>query len=49
MGTAIKLNVGNAEVAGAFAGLADDGKLLLHTGGQVSAFAAGEIVPQQRG
>ncbi|MEO3471591.1 biotin--[acetyl-CoA-carboxylase] ligase [Roseomonas sp. CAU 1739] len=32
-----------AEIAGRFAGLAEDGRLLLDTGGRVEAFASGEV------
>jgi hypothetical protein len=33
-------------LGGTFAGLADDGSLLLATGGRVEAFATGEILLQ---
>jgi BirA family biotin operon repressor/biotin-[acetyl-CoA-carboxylase] ligase len=48
MGTPATLKVGDREYSGSFAGLADDGSLLLQTGGRVQAFAAGEIVPRER-
>jgi BirA family biotin operon repressor/biotin-[acetyl-CoA-carboxylase] ligase len=49
IGTPITLKRGGADVGGAFAGLGDDGSLLLRTGGRVAAFAAGEIVPREGG
>jgi BirA family biotin operon repressor/biotin-[acetyl-CoA-carboxylase] ligase len=48
-GTALSLRLGEQEIEGKFAGLADDGSLLLETGGRVRVFAAGEIVPRERG
>jgi len=49
IGSPITLKRGGADIDGAFAGLAEDGSLLLQTVGRISAFAAGEIVPQERG
>lgn len=43
VGTAMTLRQGSATVAGAFQGLAEDGGLLLQTGGRVHSFASGEI------
>jgi BirA family biotin operon repressor/biotin-[acetyl-CoA-carboxylase] ligase len=53
-GTPLSLKLGETEIAGTFAGLAEDGCLLLQTGGRVRAFAAGETaasqaVPRERG
>ena len=42
-GTTLTLRLGERTLAGAFAGLADDGSLLLRIGGQLRAFAAGEV------
>ena len=42
-GTAITLRFGERMLGGAFAGLGDDGSLLLRTGGRIQAFAAGEV------
>ena len=42
-GTPMTLRVGERILDGAFAGLGDDGSLLLHTEGRVQAFAAGEV------
>ena len=42
-GTPITLRLGDRKMGGAFAGLGDDGSLLLRTGGRVHAFAAGEV------
>ncbi len=41
----IALRLGAATRGGEFAGLAQDGSLLLRSGGRMQAFAAGEIVP----
>jgi BirA family transcriptional regulator, biotin operon repressor / biotin---[acetyl-CoA-carboxylase] ligase len=49
MGTKLSLKLGEQEFIGNFAGLADNGSLLLETGGRVRAFVAGEIVPRERG
>jgi BirA family biotin operon repressor/biotin-[acetyl-CoA-carboxylase] ligase len=49
IGAPITLKLGGSDVGGSFAGLGDDGSLLLHAGGRVCAFAAGEIVPQEKG
>jgi BirA family biotin operon repressor/biotin-[acetyl-CoA-carboxylase] ligase len=49
IGTPITLKRGGTDVGGAFAGLGEDGSLLLRTGGRVAAFAAGEIVPGEGG
>jgi BirA family biotin operon repressor/biotin-[acetyl-CoA-carboxylase] ligase len=48
IGAHLTVSLSGEEVGGAFAGLAEDGSLLLQTGGRVRAFAAGEIVPQDR-
>ena len=42
-GTHLAVNAPGGPVAGAFEGLADDGALLLRTGGRVHAFRAGEV------
>jgi BirA family biotin operon repressor/biotin-[acetyl-CoA-carboxylase] ligase len=47
IGAPIKIKLGGQDIAGKFAGLAEDGSLLLHTGGQMRAFAAGEIVERR--
>ena len=47
IGALIKIKPGGEDVDGSFAGLAEDGSLLLHTGGQMRAFAAGEIVERR--
>ncbi len=49
LGTPITVKRGGLDLSGAFAGLGDDGSLLLDTGDRVAAFAAGEIVPGGRG
>jgi BirA family biotin operon repressor/biotin-[acetyl-CoA-carboxylase] ligase len=49
LGTPITLKRGGADVGGRFAGLGDDGSLLLDTGDRVATFTAGEIVPAERG
>jgi BirA family biotin operon repressor/biotin-[acetyl-CoA-carboxylase] ligase len=46
VGTPLQLRYGGRLVGGTFAGLADDGSLLLGTGGRVEAFATGEILLQ---
>jgi BirA family biotin operon repressor/biotin-[acetyl-CoA-carboxylase] ligase len=46
VGTKLQLSYGGRLVGGSFAGLADDGSLLLATGGRVEAFATGEILLQ---
>ncbi len=43
-GTHLRLRAGAAEVGGEFAGLGDDGALLLRTGGRVRSFSAGEVL-----
>ena len=43
-GTHLRLRVGGQEVGGAFAGLSDDGALLLQANGRVHAFHTGEIL-----
>ena len=48
-GTPLSLKMGEQEYVGIFAGLANDGSLLLETGGRVRSFAAGEIVPREKG
>ena len=42
-GTRITLRLGDRMLGGAFAGLAEDGSLLLRAGGRLQAFAAGEV------
>lgn len=42
-GTPITLRLGERRLEGAFAGLGEDGSLLLRTGGRIQAFAAGEV------
>lgn len=42
-GTPITLRLGGQMLGGAFAGLGEDGSLLLRAGGRVHAFAAGEV------
>ena len=44
VGTPIRLSHNGATVAGAFAGLGEDGSLLLQSGGRVHAFATGEVL-----
>ena len=46
VGTLLQLSYGGRLLGGTFAGLADDGCLLLATGGRVEAFATGEILLQ---
>ncbi len=46
VGTALRLSYNGHLLGGTFAGLADDGSLLLATGGRVQAFATGEILLQ---
>ncbi|MCW3475209.1 biotin--[acetyl-CoA-carboxylase] ligase [Rhodovastum sp. RN2-1] len=43
VGAAMALRLGERDIGGSFAGLAEDGSLLLQTGGHVHAFAAGEV------
>lgn len=43
-GTHLRVRAGAAEIAGQFAGLDDDGALLLQSGGRVRAFSTGEIL-----
>lgn len=43
-GSRVTLRRGDALLAGDFAGLGDDGALLLETGGRVRAFATGEVL-----
>jgi BirA family biotin operon repressor/biotin-[acetyl-CoA-carboxylase] ligase len=42
-GTPITLHLGERTLGGAFAGLGEDGSLLLSAGGRVQSFAAGEV------
>ena len=49
IGEPATLKVGEREYNGAFAGVSDDGSLLLQMGARVQAFAAGEIVPLEKG
>jgi len=46
VGTPLQLSYGGRLLGGTFAGLADDGCLLLDTGGRLEAFATGEILLQ---
>ena len=46
VGTKVQLSYNGRLLGGTFAGLADDGSLLLATGGRVEAFATGEILLQ---
>jgi BirA family biotin operon repressor/biotin-[acetyl-CoA-carboxylase] ligase len=46
VGTKVQLAYNGRLLGGTFAGLADDGSLLLATGGRVEAFATGEILLQ---
>jgi len=46
VGTGVQLAYSGRLIGGTFAGLADDGSLLLATGGRVEAFATGEILLQ---
>ncbi len=43
-GSHLRVHWGNAEVGGAFAGLGEDGALLLQSGGRVRALPTGEIL-----
>ncbi len=43
-GSHVTLRIGERLIGGGFAGLADDGGLLLNTDGQVRAFATGEVL-----
>jgi BirA family transcriptional regulator, biotin operon repressor / biotin---[acetyl-CoA-carboxylase] ligase len=45
-GTALTLHLGERRLGGEFAGLGDDGSLLLRTAGRVHAFAAGEVTTE---
>lgn len=44
VGTFVTLRIGGGDVGGTFAGLGEDGSLLLQTGGRVRAFATGEVL-----
>ena len=46
VGTTLQLTYNGKLLGGTFAGLADDGSLLLATGGRVEAFATGEVLLQ---
>jgi BirA family biotin operon repressor/biotin-[acetyl-CoA-carboxylase] ligase len=46
VGTRLQLAYNERLIGGTFAGLADDGSLLLATGGRVEAFATGEVLLQ---
>jgi BirA family biotin operon repressor/biotin-[acetyl-CoA-carboxylase] ligase len=48
IGDPMHMKLGEQDITGEFAGLAEDGSLLLRTGDRVRAFAAGEIVPRER-
>ncbi|MBU6498082.1 MAG: biotin--[acetyl-CoA-carboxylase] ligase [Rhodospirillales bacterium] len=43
LGTRMAVRIGDTETAGNFAGLGEDGSLLLEAGARVRAFAAGEV------
>jgi BirA family biotin operon repressor/biotin-[acetyl-CoA-carboxylase] ligase len=43
-GTPLTLKLRDGDVGGTFAGLGDDGSLLLQSGGRVHAFATGEVL-----
>jgi BirA family biotin operon repressor/biotin-[acetyl-CoA-carboxylase] ligase len=49
LATPLLIRQGSQDLAGAFAGLADDGSLLLETNGTRRAFAAGEVRLQANG
>lgn len=44
LGDLLRLTLGRDQVAGTFAGLADNGALLLQSGGKVRAFATGQVL-----
>ena len=44
LGTHLRVSAGPGEVAGTFAGLGDDGSLLLQSGGRVHAFCTGRVL-----
>ncbi|MBS0558771.1 MAG: biotin--[acetyl-CoA-carboxylase] ligase [Proteobacteria bacterium] len=44
VGTALRLSYNGRVIGGSFAGLAEDGALLLATGGRVEAFSTGEVL-----
>ena len=44
LGSHVTLRVGEQRIAGGFAGLADDGSLLLDNGNRVHAFSTGEVL-----
>lgn len=48
-GALLRLRLDGAEISGAFAGLGDDGALLLQTGGRVRALQTGEVLQANRG
>lgn len=43
-GSVVRFRMGAESLAGAFAGLSDDGALLLQSGGRVRAFSTGEVL-----
>lgn len=49
IGEPVTLKVGEREYNGDFAGVADNGSLLLKVDGRVQVFAAGEVVPREKG
>ena len=49
VGTHLAVARGDQVVGGSFAGLAEDGALLLQTGGRVHAFATGDVLAATRG
>lgn len=48
-GSAMRVRCGNTEVGGAFAGLGDDGALLLQSGGRVRALPTGDVLQLDEG
>ena len=44
LGDLLRLTLGRDQIAGTFAGLADNGALLLQSGGKVHAFATGQVL-----
>ena len=44
LGDLLRLTLGRHQIAGTFAGLADNGALLLQSGGKVHAFATGQVL-----
>ena len=48
-GTQMRVRLGNADLGGTFAGLGDDGGLLLQSGGRVHALPTGEVLQMDGG